>query len=168
MKYAGTLTIAAKGDRELTMRRRVDAPPARVFAAFITPALMRRWMLGAPGTTMPVCEVDARAGGAYRTVWRDAAGVETSCSGHYREVVPPFRFVGTERFEPPWYPGEGLATLEFVERDGGTEVITTIRYESTEARDGVLKTPMAGGVTQSYDRLAAILDADKADGDKTA
>lgn len=27
---------------------------------------------------------------------------------------------------------------------------------------------MAGGVTQSYDRLAAILDVDKVDGDKTA
>jgi uncharacterized protein YndB with AHSA1/START domain len=162
MKYAGTLTIAAKGDRELVMTRRVDAPPARVFAAFTTPAVMRRWMLGAPGTTMPVCEVDPRAGGAYRTVWLDTAGAESSCSGHYREVVPPSRFVATERFEPPLYPGEGLATLEFAEHDGGTEVTTTVRYESTEARDAVLKTPMAGGATQSYDRLAAILDEDKA------
>jgi hypothetical protein len=39
---------------------------------------------------------------------------------------------------------------------------------STEARDAVLKTPMAGGVTQSYDRVAAILDEDQADGDKAA
>lgn len=85
-----------------------------------------------------------------------------TASGHYREVDPPHRFVATERFEPPWYPGEALATIEFGERDGGTEVTTTIRYESTEGRDGVLKTPMAGGVTQSYDRLAAILDEDKA------
>jgi hypothetical protein len=46
------------------------------------------------------------------------------------------------------------------------------RGEENEATPGVthdvLKTPMAGGATQSYDRLAAILDADKADGDKTA
>jgi hypothetical protein len=33
-----------------------------------------------------------------------------------------------------------------------------MRYESTAARHGVLKTPMEGGVTQSYDRLAAILE----------
>jgi hypothetical protein len=35
---------------------------------------------------------------------------------------------------------------------------TTMRYESTAARDGVLKSPMEGGVKQSYDRLAAIVE----------
>ena len=47
---------------------------------------------------------------------------------------------------------------DFVEQDGGPEVTTAMRYESTAGRDGVLKTPMAVGVTQSYDRLAAILE----------
>ncbi len=36
-----------------------------------------------------------------------------------------------------------------------------MRYESTAGRDGVLKTPMAVGITQSYDRLAAILEGNK-------
>jgi len=162
MKYAGTLVIAAKGDREIAMTRRFDAPRPMVFAAFTTPALMKRWMLGPPGTTLPVCEIDFRVGGAYRSVWRDAQGREMSAAGVYREIDAPRRFVATERFEPPWYPGEALITISFVEQDGGTEVTTAMRYESTEGRDSVLTTPMAGGVTQSYDRLAALLEETKA------
>ena len=57
-----------------------------------------------------------------------------------------------------WYPGESLITITFAEKDGETEMTTTMRYESTAARDGVLKSPMEGGVKQSYDRLAAIVE----------
>jgi len=161
MKYAGTLAIAARGDREIAMTRRFDAPRPMVFEAFTTPELMKRWMLGPPGTTLPVCEIDFRVGGAYRSVWCDAQGGEMSAAGVYREIDAPRRFVATERFDPPWYPGEALITIDFVEQDGGTEVTTTMRYESTAGRDGVLKTPMAVGITQSYDRLAAILEGNK-------
>jgi uncharacterized protein YndB with AHSA1/START domain len=158
MKYAGTLVIAARGDREIAMTRRFDAPRPMVFEAFTKPALMKRWMLGPPGMTLPICEIDFRVGGAYRSVWRTAQGTEMEAGGVYREIDAPRRFAATERFDPPWYPGEALITITFAETDGGTEVTTTMRYESTEARDGVLKTPMEGGVKQSYDRLAAILE----------
>ena len=161
MKYAGTLAIAARGDREIAMTRRFDAPRPMVFEAFTKPELMKRWMTGPPGMTLPICEIDFRVGGTYRSVWRKSQGEEMGASGVYREIDPPRRFVATERFDPPWYPGEALITISFVERDGGTEVTTTMRYESTEGRDGVLKTPMADGVTQSYDRLAAILEAEQ-------
>jgi uncharacterized protein YndB with AHSA1/START domain len=162
MKYAGTLVIAGKGDREVTMTRRFNAPPALVFEAFTTPALLKRWMLGPSGTTMPVCEVDFRVGGAYRSVWIDPQIDEMSASGIYREIDAPHRFVATERFVPPWYPGEAVITITFVPHDGDTEVTTSMRYESTEGRDQVLQTPMAEGVTQSYDRLATILEETKA------
>ena len=32
-----------------------------------------------------------------------------------------------------------------------------MRYESREARDAVLKSPMEGGVAESYDKLAELL-----------
>jgi uncharacterized protein YndB with AHSA1/START domain len=161
MKYAGTLTIVARGDREIAMSRRFDASRLMVFEAFTTPASMKRWMIGPPGTTLPVCEIDFRVGGAYRSVWRDARGGEMGAAGMYRAIDAPRRFVATERFDPPWYPGEAQITIDFVERDGGTEVTTTMRYESTAGRDGVLETPMAVGVTRSYDRLTAILEGNK-------
>ena len=158
MKYAGTLAIAAKGDREITMTRRFAAPVALVFEAWTTPALLRRWLLGPPGWTMPVCEVDFRVGGAYRYEWRNEQGQSMGVGGVYREIDPPHRFVATERFDEAWYPGESLITITFAEKDGETEMTTTMRYESTAARDGVLKSPMEGGVKQSYDRLAAIVE----------
>jgi uncharacterized protein YndB with AHSA1/START domain len=40
MKYAGTLTIVARGDREIAMTRRFDASRLMVFEAFTTPASM--------------------------------------------------------------------------------------------------------------------------------
>jgi uncharacterized protein YndB with AHSA1/START domain len=158
MKYAGTLAIAAKGDREITMTRRFAAPVPLVFEAWTNPALLRRWLLGPPGWTMPVCEVDFRVGGAYRYEWRNEQGQTMGVGGVYREIDPPHRFVATERFDEAWYPGESLITITFAEKDGETEMTTTMRYESTAARDGVLKSPMEGGVKQSYDRLAAIVE----------
>jgi uncharacterized protein YndB with AHSA1/START domain len=158
MKYAGTLAIAAKGDREITMTRRFAAPPAMVFEAWTNAALLRRWLLGPPGWSMPVCEVDFRVGGMYRYEWRNQSGQTMGVGGTYREIERPHRFVATERFDEAWYAGESLITITFVEHAGETEMMTTMRYESTAARDGVLKSPMEGGVKQSYDRLAAILE----------
>jgi uncharacterized protein YndB with AHSA1/START domain len=79
--------------------------------------------------------------------------------GVCREIVPPERFVATERFDQPWYPGEALITYVLVERDGITTLTLTVLYESREARDGVLKTPMEKGVAMSYDRLAELLSS---------
>jgi hypothetical protein len=45
------------------------------------------------------------------------------------------------------------------EKNGKTTVTTTIRYESKEARDSVLKSPMEGGVSKGYDKLEELLAA---------
>jgi uncharacterized protein YndB with AHSA1/START domain len=71
--------------------------------------------------------------------------------------VPPERVVCTESFDEPWYPGEALDTMVLVEQGGRTTLTTTVRYESREARDGVLKSDMERGVAQSYDKLAELL-----------
>src|SRR5437899_10428848 len=77
--------------------------------------------------------------------------------GVYREIVQPERLVTTERFDEAWYPGEGLNTLVLVERGGRTTLTQTMRYESREARDAVLRSGMEQGVAASYDRLADLL-----------
>ena len=77
--------------------------------------------------------------------------------GVCREFVPPQRIVQTELFDDPWYHGEALVTTVLVEQGGGTTLTTTVRYESREARDAVLKSHMTQGVTASYDRLAELL-----------
>jgi len=105
---------------------------------------------------MAVCEVDLRVGGVYRFVWRGPDGTEMGMGGVYREIVRPERLVATEKFDDPWYEGEALDTTVLVEQGGKTTVTTTVLYASKEARDGVLKTPMATGVAESYDKLAEL------------
>ena len=160
MTNTGKLTVVAKGDREIVMTRIFDAPRLLVFEAFTKPELVRRWLLGPPGWSMPVCEMDVRIGGKYRWVWRqDSDGTEMGVSGVYREVVPPKRIVSTEKFDQSWYPGEAVGTVVLTEQGGKTTLTQTLLYESRQARDGVLKSPMEQGVGASYDRLADLLAA---------
>ena len=140
------------------MTRVFDAPRELVFDAHTKPELVKRWLLGPDGWSMPVCEIDLRVGGAYRWVWRrDSNGTEMGMSGVYREIVRPERIVSTEKFDDAWYPGEAVNTLVLIERGGKTTLMQTGLYESREARDSVLKSGMEKGVAVSYDRLAKLL-----------
>lgn len=158
MKNPGNLKIAARGDREIIMTRSFNAPRKLVFEAFTKPELVKRWLLGPPGWSMPVCEIHLRAGGKYRWVWkRDSDGTEMGMGGVYREIVVPERIVSTEKFDDAWYPGEAVGTILLVEQGGMTSLTQTMLYESREARDGVLQSPMESGVRASYDRLEELL-----------
>jgi uncharacterized protein YndB with AHSA1/START domain len=154
----GKLTIAARHDREIVMTRVFDAPRELVFEAWTKPDLLKLWLLGPPGWTMVVCEIDLKVGGAYRYVWRrDSNGTQMGMGGIYREVAAPERIVTTEKFDEAWYPGEAVGTIVLVEQGGRTTLTQTLLYESREARDAVLASPMEQGVAASYDRLAELL-----------
>jgi uncharacterized protein YndB with AHSA1/START domain len=153
-----TLKVTTKGDREIVMTRDFNAPRRLVFDAFTKPELVKQWLLGPPGWSMPVCEIDLKVGGAYRYVWRrDSDGSEMGMGGVYREIVLQERIVSTEVFDKAWYPGEAVGTLVLSERGGKTTVTQTVLYQSREARDGILKSGMESGVAASYDRLAKLL-----------
>jgi uncharacterized protein YndB with AHSA1/START domain len=72
-----------------------------------------------------------------------------------------FDALATEKFDESWYPGEALDTIVLVEQGGKTTLSQTMRYESREARDAVLKSPMEQGVAAGYDRLAELLASPK-------
>jgi uncharacterized protein YndB with AHSA1/START domain len=151
------LKVEARGDREIVMTRAFDAPRHLVFDAFTKPDLVRQWMLGPPGWSMPVCDIDFRVGGRYRYVWAHRDGAEMGAGGVYKEIVVPERIVATERFDQPWYPGEGLGTIVLTEHAGKTMLTQTLLYESSDARDMVLRSPMESGVAMSYDQLEHLL-----------
>jgi uncharacterized protein YndB with AHSA1/START domain len=153
------LKITTPTDNELVMTRVFDAPRGMVFDALTKPELVQRWLLGPPGWTMPVCEIDPRVGGKYRYVWQNADGRNMGMGGTFREIVRPSRIVTTELFDEDWTGGETLVTTEIVEQSGKTTLTTTVRYASREARDGAIKTGMAKGVEASYDRLEQLLAA---------
>jgi uncharacterized protein YndB with AHSA1/START domain len=108
--------------------------------------------------------MDLRVGGAYRFLWRGADGAEMGTRGVFREIAPPERFVATEQFDKPWYPGESLVTYLLVEQGGKTTMTLTVLYQSREARDGVLKSGMERGVAMSYNRLEELLASQGAGG----
>jgi uncharacterized protein YndB with AHSA1/START domain len=156
MTNLGLLEITTPSDREIAMTRTFDAPARLVFDAWTKPELIKRWLGVRAGWTMAVCEVDLRVGGKYRFVWR-GPDMTMGMGGAYREVVPPTRLVSTEKFDEAWYEGEALDTMVLVERDGKTTVTTTVRYMSREVRDAVIKSDMASGVAEGYDKLAELL-----------
>src|SRR5215813_8292329 len=154
MKDVGTLKLTTRGDREIVMTRVFNAPRKLVFDAFTKPELIRQWLLGPEGWSMPVCEVDLRVGGSYRYVWRHVSGNEMGMGGVFREIVPPERIVSTEKFDQAWYPGEAVGTVTLVEEGGKTTLTQVVRYDTPEAREAVMKSPMEEGVKAGYNRLA--------------
>lgn len=157
MNKTEQLKITTPTDREIVMTRSFHAPRPRVWDALTRPELLKRWLLGPPGWTMPVCEIDLQVGGKYRYVWRSGDGTEMGMGGVYREIAQPQRLVASEKFDQSWYPGEALVTNILAEQGGQTTLTLTVLYESREARDGVLKSGMEQGVAISYDRLEEIL-----------
>jgi len=158
MKPSETFKIEPSGEREIIMTRVFDAPRELVFDALTKPEFVQQWLLGPPGWSMPVCQIDLRVGGAYRYVWRNEDGREMGMGGKYTDVVRPERIVHTERFDEAWYAGESLNTWVLTERASRTTLAVTMRYETRATRDEVLDSGMESGVATSYDRLDKILE----------
>jgi uncharacterized protein YndB with AHSA1/START domain len=108
----------------LTLKRRLKAPPERVFAAWTDPEKMKRWM-GAPEIEILKAEADARVGGRYRIEMRDTAGGPHNVGGVYREVVVNEKLVFTWQWEatPPEQPHESLVTV-LIKPDGDGTLLT--------------------------------------------
>jgi uncharacterized protein YndB with AHSA1/START domain len=151
----GVTTYTTPNDRDIVSVRVVDAPRRIAFDAWTNPTHVSKWLLGPEGWTMPVCEVDLRAGGAWRYVWRKSDGQEMAMSGTYKEVSPPNRVVWTETWGPEW--PESVNTAVFTESGGQTTITLTMTYASKDVGDAALKTGMTGGMDTSFDRLDNLL-----------
>ncbi|MCG8695032.1 MAG: SRPBCC domain-containing protein [Minwuiales bacterium] len=141
--------------RTLTMRRTFAADRERVFRAFSEGAQMAEWF-GPEGCTCRVSEYDCRPGGAYYLEIVTPEGKPIPLSGAFREVSPPDRLVYT------WMWGgdgnmaglETLVTLDFVERDDGTELrLTHSRLQSDEQAES-----HRGGWASSWNKLARLVE----------
>jgi uncharacterized protein YndB with AHSA1/START domain len=143
-------------DTTVRVTREVRGPLALVWRAHHEAALVRRWMLGPDGWTMPVCEVAAQVGDSFRYEWENAAeGARFGFTGELLEAEPPRRAVTTERMigvdGPPT-----VNELTLTPRPGGrTEIALRITYPSRELRDAILATGMVDGMEASYARLEA-------------
>ncbi len=140
-------------DTQVRVSRVIRGSVEQVWQAHQDPALMRRWLLGPDGWTMPVCEVATEVGDTYRYEWEavDGSG-RFGFTGELLESTPPHRSVTTEQMIGMDGPGTtNEMTLTAVE--GGTLLSILVTYPSAEIRDIVLATGMTGGMETSYARL---------------
>ena len=152
-----TTFVADPGQTSVTMKRRFEAPRARVFDAMTKPELLRRWY-GPPGLEVTVCDSDLRVGGAYRIVQRTPDGTEFGFHGVYRELLRPARRVYTWIFE--LMPDKEVVVTETFEDIAGKTLFTSVMlFQTVEDRDGYLSTGATEGGAASFDRLDELLGA---------
>jgi uncharacterized protein YndB with AHSA1/START domain len=158
--------VTTPSEREIRVTRAFDAPPGLVFECHTQPALVQRWLLGPPGWSMPVCEIDLRAGGRYHYLWRSAdTNREFGVQGLFREVHPPDRTVTVETMDG--VPGEAVCTTTFAASGDGTLLTFTIQFESQELRDRALESGMTDGMSMSYDRLEEVWKRERSFGTRS-
>jgi uncharacterized protein YndB with AHSA1/START domain len=156
------MTVAAQtkpfAERALTIARVFAAPRALVFRAWTEPAHLAQWW-GPKGFTNPVCEFDARVGGALRIHMRAPDGTIYPMKGEIRELVPPERLVFTN-FAIDTAGNhllEGLTTVTFAEHDGKTTMMLHTRAAAVVEYAAAYLQGMEAGWTQSIDKLHALL-----------
>ncbi len=147
--------------QELVLTRTFDAPRELVFKAWTDPKHVAQWW-GPSGFTNPVCELDARSGGAIRIHMRAPDGTVYPMTGVYQELVAPERLVFTSSaLDVAGQPlFEVLTTVTFAEEGGKTTQTLRARVtKKTEGADTYLD-GMEAGWTQSLERLASHLSAE--------
>lgn len=149
-------------ERELVVRRTVDAPARLVFEAWTRAELFRRWWVPASfGLTLLSCELDVRVGGKYRLVFQHGDAT-MEFFGTYLEVVPAKRLVWTNEEAS----GETVTTVTFDEKDGKTSLTVHDLYPSTEALDAAITDGSVGGMPEQLDQLTVLLAELGANGER--
>jgi uncharacterized protein YndB with AHSA1/START domain len=145
------MALTLPSDREIVMTRAFNAPARILFEVWTKPEHVRKWY-AVRGTTMTVCDIDLRVGGAWRWVLTHPKGGEIAFSGVFREIDPPHRLQRTEVFES--MPGaESLGTLTFDEKGGQTTLTINMLFKSKQDRDVCLRSGMELGVKESFQKI---------------
>jgi uncharacterized protein YndB with AHSA1/START domain len=150
-------TVERTSDREMVATRTVDAPARIVFEAWTKPELVMRWWAPASfGITFLSCEIDARAGGAYRFVFGHPASEQPMAFfGRYVEVTPPSRLVWTNEEEADG----AVTTVTFEETDGRTRVTVHDLYASKAALDAAVASGSTGAWPEQFESLNDLVAA---------
>ena len=131
----------------LTLKRRFNAPPAKVFAAWTDPEKVKRWM--GPGETVTVgVETDARPGGRYAISMRTPAGEAHDVGGVFREVVPNEKLVFTWIWKSMPEQETVVTVLLKPDGDGTLLTLTHEQFAAADARDR-----HQGGWNGAFDKL---------------
>ncbi len=119
----------------LTIKRRLNAPPEKVYAAWTEPEKLMRWFGPDSGPVLRA-EADVRVGGRFDIGFKTEDGEEHNVSGIYREVVPneKLHFTWAWRTMPE---RESIVTI-LIKPDGDGSILTLIheQFYDEAAREG--------------------------------
>ena len=154
-------TQPAADAREFVMERIFDAPREHVFKVWSDPKHVAQWW-GPAGWTLPVCEMDFRPGGVWLYCMRGPEGEESWGRAVYQEIVEPERIVYVDAFadaegNPVADMPEILVTVEFIEHEGKTKLLSRAQFASAADLEATLAMGMAEGLRETWDRLEAYL-----------
>lgn len=133
----------------LTLKRRIKAPPEKVYSAWTDPQKIAAWF--GPHETLDgsvQAQMDVRVGGRFRVSFNTEDGEYHEVGGAYREIVPGEKLV----FTWAWHSTperESLVTITLSPDGAGT--LLTLHHEQffdEKARDGHLY-----GWTGTLDKL---------------
>ena len=150
------LTLEQEGDAVIVLTRRFDAPPEAIYRAHIEPELLKQWLLGPEGWSMPVCVNDARPGGEIRYEWANGEGGGFSLTGEFVELSPPERLVHIERMHLPDTTPDTHVETRFAPDGSGTLMTLRMTLLDAATRAAMLDNGMEHGVEASYARLDAL------------
>jgi uncharacterized protein YndB with AHSA1/START domain len=123
---------------KLEIKRVINAPRDRVYAAWTDPAQLKKWF-GPEDVQTDDLIVDARVGGEFRWDLTNSEGEKMTCRGEYRELQPNKKIVFTWQWQDDedWEERESVVTVELSDRDGGTELrLSHAQLPNEQSRDG--------------------------------
>ncbi len=140
-------------DTQVRITRVIHGSVAQVWRAHHDPDLMKRWLLGPDGWTMPVCVVVEKVGDTYIQEWESDDGSQRfGFTGTLIESASPHREVTTEQMIGTDGP-QTRNELTLTPIQGGTLLSLVVTYPDAATRDMILATGMTDGMEASYARL---------------
>jgi two-component system cell cycle response regulator DivK len=150
------LAAAAGGPREVTVARRFEAAPERLFDAWLDAETLGRWLFATPDGEMVRVEADARVGGSYAIVER-RDGEDVLHTGSYEEIERPDRLVFTLQV-PKYSEAVERVTVTIAPAEGGAELTLS---QTLAPETSAMAERIAQGWATILDVLALALGEDE-------
>ena len=134
----------------LEIKRVINAPRDRVYAAWTDPAQLKQWF-GPENVRTRNLIADARVGGEFRWDLTNSGGEEMTMRGEFRELQPGKKIVFSWQWldDEDWENHISVVTVELSDRDGGTELrLIHEQLPNEQSRDG-----HNGGWNSALDKL---------------
>jgi uncharacterized protein YndB with AHSA1/START domain len=151
------LTLKTEDDTHVVITRRFAASPQDVYRAHTDASLVKQWMLGPDGWTMPVCINEPRPGGKIRYEWSNGKGSSFSSTGEFIELTPHSRIVHVGRMHLPDPTPDNHVETTFEPDGAGTLMTMRMTLPDAETRAVMLASGMEHGMEANYVRLETMI-----------